>query len=256
MTNYKSTNQNNFKDHFSQHAKSYCKARPHYPTELFSWLANAAPAGALAWDAGCGNGQASVALADHFEHVIGTDASTTQIAEAIAHPRITYRVQTAESFDGADASVDLITVAQALHWMDVQSFFANARRVLKARGVMAAWCYGLLRCKADIDAIIVDFEQAVVGSYWPPERRYIDRGYQDFDFPFQQIESPSFIMQAQWHLDALLAYIESWSAVQNFRRANSIDPMIKLRDSLTKVWGEPAGVRNVAWPLTVKIGLN
>ena len=82
-----------FHDHFSGHASAYREARPHYPDALFDWLAGIAAARDLVWDAGCGNGQASVALASRFARVHATDPSANQIDNADARPNIVYRVE-------------------------------------------------------------------------------------------------------------------------------------------------------------------
>src|SRR5256885_16758795 len=107
-----------FKDHFSGHADSYREARPTYPAELFASLAQQPPDTQLAWDAGCVIGQATAALAQHFQRVLGTDPSANQIAAAEQRPNIDYRVEPAEQCSLPDASASLITVAQALHWFD------------------------------------------------------------------------------------------------------------------------------------------
>ena len=137
-----------FKDHFSGHAAAYHAARPCYPDALFDWLADAAPARGLAWDAGCGNGQASVALAARFARVHASDPSAAQIANAEARPDIAYRIEPAEHCSLPHAGADLVTVAQALHWFDPARFYAEVRRVLKPRGVFAAWCYA--DCRVEI----------------------------------------------------------------------------------------------------------
>ena len=64
-----------FKDLFSRQSADYARFRPTYPPVLFAWLAAQAPARRLAVDVGTGNGQAAVALAAHFERVIGVEPS-------------------------------------------------------------------------------------------------------------------------------------------------------------------------------------
>ena len=64
-----------FKDHFSNLAHDYTKYRPHYPDELFDYLASLAATHDRAWDCGTGNGQAARGLARRFKEVIATDAS-------------------------------------------------------------------------------------------------------------------------------------------------------------------------------------
>ncbi|PZR76620.1 MAG: SAM-dependent methyltransferase, partial [Chthoniobacterales bacterium] len=141
-----------FKDHFSGHAAEYAQFRPEYPTELFKYLTSIAPGRAQAWDCATGNGQAAIALASHFSRVIATDASAQQIANARQHDRVEYRVATAEASGLDDNSIDLITVAQALHWFDLPRFFSEATRVLKSRGAIAVWAYNLLQAGKEIDA--------------------------------------------------------------------------------------------------------
>ena len=68
---------------------------------------------------------------EHFEKVIATDASAQQIESAEPAKRISYRVAPAEASGIDPASVDLILVAQALHWFDLDRFFTEAKRVLK-----------------------------------------------------------------------------------------------------------------------------
>ena len=130
-----------FQDHFSGHAAGYAKARPGYSEALYDWLANRAPGRALAWDAGCGNGQASQALARHFHAVFASDLSAAQIESALPNPRIRFAVEAAEACSLKDASVDLVVAAQAYHWFDQDAFCAQARRVLRADGLIAVWSY-------------------------------------------------------------------------------------------------------------------
>ncbi|TLM60395.1 MAG: methyltransferase domain-containing protein [Deltaproteobacteria bacterium] len=133
-----------FADHFAPVAASYADFRPTYPRELFAWLATLTPRRDLAWDCAAGSGQASVDLAGYFAQVVATDASRAQIDAAVPHPRIDYRVAPAEASGLAAASVDLVTVAQALHWFDLPAFYAEVRRVLRPDGALAVWSYGVL----------------------------------------------------------------------------------------------------------------
>ena len=238
-----------FKDHFSGHADLYRGARPTYAEALFDWLAAQAPDRALAWDAGCGNGQASVALARRFERVVASDPSANQIADAAPRANVDYRVERAEHSSLADGSASLVTVAQALHWFDFAAFYAEVRRVLKPRGVFAAWAYAA--CSADDAAIDGAIEHlygdALTGPYWPPERAHIDAGYRTIPFPFEAIAAPEFPMVMRWNVDQLLAYLRSWSATQRYIAANGIDPVGLVEADLRAAWGESARLREVRW---------
>src|SRR5213082_2511843 len=134
-----------FKDYFSAQAEEYSRFRPRYPREMFEYLGTTAPGRKLAWDCAKGNGQAAVELAEVFDRVIATDASEKQIVNAQRHECVEYRVEPAEESSVQSDSIDVIIVAQALHWFDRDRFYAEARRVLTPRGVLAASAYNLLR---------------------------------------------------------------------------------------------------------------
>lgn len=243
-----------FKDHFSGHAGAYHEARPTYPEALFDWLAAQAPARELAWDAGCGNGQASVALAARFERVHASDPSAQQIASADARANIDYRVEPAETSSLPDASADLVSVAQALHWFDHARFYAEVRRVLKPRGVIAAWSYADCSATPAVDAVKHRLYVDLTGPYWPPERRYIEEGYRTLPFPFERIDAPAFEMRVEWTLAQFLAYLRSWSATQRYLKANGVDPVALVEADLARAWGDAETMRSVRWDFHLLCG--
>lgn len=83
------------------------------------------------------------------------------------------------------SAIDLITVAQAVHWFNFPEFYKEVRRVSKPGEILAVWCYGLLNVSAEIDAMISRFYTDTIGAYWPPERKWIDDDYRTLPFPFQ-----------------------------------------------------------------------
>ncbi len=133
-------------------------------------------------DLGTGNGQAAVDLADHFERVIGIEPSAEQLDNARPHPRVEYRVATAEATGLTDGAADLLLAAQAFHWFQREPFFAEARRVLRPSGVLALVSYALSRITPDVDAV-VDELYADLDPYWEPERRLVEDGYVERDGP-------------------------------------------------------------------------
>lgn len=249
--------QPSFSDHFSSVAGNYADFRPTYPPALFSWLATLTPAHELAWDCAAGSGQASVDLAVHFDRVAATDASAKQIAAAQPHPKVEYRVAPAEESGLADASVDLLTVAQALHWFDLERFYAEARRVLNPAGVVAVWTYGvLLLADPRINECVQIFYRDTVGPYWPPERRHVENGYRELPFPFPEIAAPPLQMETSWDLAQLLGYFRSWSASGRYHAAHGSDPVAALAQELAPLWGDPEQRRTIAWPLSLRVGRN
>src|SRR6516162_9938876 len=165
-----------------------------------------APSRQFAWDCGAGNGQAAVELAAVFDRVIATDASEKQIANAQSHERVEYRVAVAENSGIGSETIDLTMVAQALHWFDLDRFYAEARRVLKPDGILAASAYNLLHIEKAIDEVVNRNHYEVVGPFWPPERRLVEQ-FADLPFPFQEIDTPKFEMKASWDLDHLVGYL-------------------------------------------------
>ena len=239
-------------DHFSGHAAEYAKARPTYPAGLYRWLATIAPKHDLAWDAGCGSGQATFALTDHFARVVGTDISPQQLEQARPHPKIEYLIGNEGTSHQADASVDLITVAQAAHWFDLPLFFAEARRVLRPGGIVAIWGYGLTRFAPEIDVAVQRFYSEVVGPFWPSGREHLDAEYRSLDLPLDPIEPPIFLMSVHWTLAAFGEYLETWSAVQRYRKAKGEDPIPAILGELKRLWGDQPRV--VSWPLYLRVG--
>ncbi len=244
-----------FADHFAPVAASYADFRPTYPRELFAWLATLTPRRDLAWDCAAGSGQASVDLAGYFAQVVATDASRAQIDAAVPHPRIDYRVAPAEASGLAAASVDLVTVAQALHWFDLPAFYAEVRRVLRPDGALAVWSYGVLAVEGKaIDALVQRFYHETVGPYWPPERAHVESGYRTLPFPFAEVDAPPFAMETVWTLPQLLGYFRSWSATARFIAAHGRDPVADLAGQLEPLWGENTSGRQVTWPLALRVG--
>jgi SAM-dependent methyltransferase len=243
-----------FKDHFSKHAADYAKFRPRYPNELFAYLASISPSRQRAWDCATGNGQAAIALAAQFDIVIATDASTKQIENAPADQRVEYRVAAAEESGLESDSIDLITVAQALHWFDLSKFWAEAKRVLKPQGVLACWSYNVVSVAPEIDRITDRFYRKTVGPFWPPERAIVEAGYRTIDFPFHEIVPPLFRMETRWTLDQLLGYLRTWSATQKFIAANNFDPVGRLENELAEIWQPRDAARTIAWPLSLRVG--
>jgi len=244
-----------FKDHFSAQSAAYSRYRPGYPPQLVAFVASCAPGRALAVDCATGNGQAAIALAEHFERVIAVDASRAQIANATPHPRVEYVCAPAEDLPVADHSAGLVAAAQAVHWFDFERFYAECRRVLVAGGVFAAWTYETFRIDPQIDAVVGRFYHEVVGPYWPPERSYVESGYRTLPFPWHELPAPAFRLETRWDLDQVMGYLASWSSVQRYKDAHDgQDPLPSLRAQLTLLWPVDGSARVVAWPIHLRIG--
>jgi SAM-dependent methyltransferase len=244
-----------FSDHFSGLSAAYAVHRPRYPDGLFELLAELPRRRARAWDCATGSGQAALPLARHFERVIATDASAAQVRAAAPHPRVRYGVAQAEAVPLRSGAFDLVAVAQALHWLELPVFFAEARRLLAPGGAVAAWTYGRQRVDGGpIDDTVNHYYDEVVGPYWPPERRWVETGYRTLRFPFDEVPLAAPPMAASWTLDELLGYIATWSATARCRATTGVDPLPGLADRLAGVWGDRTTRRRIEWPLSIRAG--
>ncbi|MHC9085586.1 class I SAM-dependent methyltransferase [Luteimonas sp. RIT-PG2_3] len=240
----------NFPDHFSSVAAAYAESRPEYPPSLFAWIGSRLQHRHLAWEAGCGSGQASRGLAVHVDRVHASDPSAAQIAQAHAPDNVHFIVETAEACSLGDASADLVFVAQALHWFDRDAFFGECERVLRPGGLLVACGYQDLVPPDVIDAPFDAF-RAQIAPYWPEQRAWIDAAYAGFDWPFAAVAVPQFTMRAQWPLARLLGYLSSFSASQRCREITGVDAVAAHAEAIAAAWGPAETVRELHWPLFV-----
>jgi ubiquinone/menaquinone biosynthesis C-methylase UbiE len=243
-----------FRDHFSASSPDYAKFRPRYPETLFRWIAEQCPARERVWDCGTGTGQAAVALAGIFRFVVATDASRAQLDAAERHARVAYARCAAEAAALRTSSVDAVTVAQAVHWFDMPAFFREAARVARPGALVARWTYGNLQLPPEVEALFVPFYEGVVGPYWPPERRIIERAYEDVPLPFAPVAAPAMTIEMPITLEMLAGYIRTWSATQRYREALNHDPVPEFIARVAEVWGDPSSSKHGVWPLWIRAG--
>ncbi|HSL46847.1 MAG TPA: class I SAM-dependent methyltransferase [Anaerolineales bacterium] len=246
----------NFEDHFSGHSDQYAQHRPKYPDEIYAYLASLTPACSLAWDCGTGNGQAALGLAKYFDRVNATDASAEQIAAAYPHEKVQYRVEPAEHVSLNDSSVDLVTVAVAIHWFNFDAFYREVKRVLKPDGVLAVWTYSFSEISPEIDRLIRQYYYDVLDGYWPERIHYLEEQYKTIPFPFEEIIPPLFEMEINWNLNQLAGFLDSWSATQRYKAQKGHHPLELIWDQLLAAWGDENKIRPVRWPLHFRIGRN
>jgi len=241
------------KDNFSRRSDLYAKYRPEYPPALFEYILGFVKEKELAWDCGTGNGQAAAVLSRYFKKIYATDISQKQLDNAVKKDNISYTLEPAEKTSLADRSVNLITVAQAIHWFNFDAFYNEVRRVAKPGAVIAVWTYSLLKISAEIDHIIEDHHFNTLGKYWDPERKYVDDGYASIPFPFNAVETPLFNIELHWSLQDLEGYLNTWSGLQNFIKANSYNPVGEVIEKISRHWGDRE-TRKLLFPVHLKLG--
>jgi SAM-dependent methyltransferase len=243
-----------FPDHFSERPEAYAEFRPTYPSALPDALAALVERHDLAWDVGCGSGQLSAGLAERFAAVVATDASAAQIAAAAPHPRVSYRVATAEASGLGDASADLAVAAQAAHWFALDAWYAEVRRVVRPGGAVALVSYGRVRLDGAADDVLARFHAGTLARWWPPERRHVDAGYATLPLPFPPLATPPLAIETAFDCDELLGYVGTWSAVRELRRAGGEAEVAAFAEVLRAAWGDPSTRRVARFPLVVRAG--
>lgn len=255
-------------DFYDKLANRYSEIRPNYPPELFQFIASKTPVRDLAWDVGAGNGQAARSLAGMYKNVVATDISQKQLDLAPKLPNVRYQ-QTSPVSTIADiehnvapqSSVDLITIAQAVHWFDLPKFYQQAKWVLKKpHGVIAAWCYTPAEFNQSVDSVFARF-YIDAKPYWDPARYHLDDRYRSIEFPFMPVEGEDhtgpfkFKTERQMDLDSYFAYLRTWSGYQTAQK-NGVELLTSnVIEDFERAWNEDGGGQKIGvFPIYLRIG--
>ena len=242
------------KDLFSKQSDLYARYRPTYPKELYEYILSFVKEKNTAWDCATGNGQAAVVLADHFKKVIATDISAAQIDKAIRKENIEYRVCPAESTPFVENTFDLVTVAQAYHWIKWKEFKKEVARVCKPGALIAIWTY-YRNTTGDkkVDDTVYNFYETITKPYWDYERKYVEEKYSTVEFDYDPLPVKDFETIVEWKREDMLGYIGSWSAIQKFIKTNGYSPVPMIEEEINKLWPE-GEVKKVIFPIYLKLG--
>ncbi|EPS63915.1 hypothetical protein M569_10867 [Genlisea aurea] len=256
-------------DLFLKQPKEYAEGRPAYPQQLFDFIASKTPSHHLAWDVGTGSGQAARSLADIYSNVVATDTSPNQLEHAEKLPNIAYRCTPPKMSTpelrrdvGSESSFDVVTVAQALHWFDLPTFYEQARYVLKKPdGVVAAWCYTLPEVSPEVDSVLRRYYSEDTEPYWDPARSLVDRKYETVDFPFEAVDGCDhtgpfrFDAEKGMDLEGYLTYLKSWSAYQTAKEKGVCLLGGDVVRRFEKAWNDHGPPQKVAtFPVYLRIG--
>lgn len=177
---------------------------------------------------------------------MGLDVSANQLSHAIPQDNIEYRCHTGEDLYFLQSnSVDLITTATTLHWLDINLFLEEAKRVLKPyTGVLAVWTYALGTLDNPIaDAIYHEFHHVLLFSYWNIKRWLADDYYQSIVplLPYKStLRQYTIEHRTETTLGHFLGFIESLSACQTYKKQHGEqafqDILTNLRNKLIQCY--------------------
>lgn len=120
---------------FGRAAGEYERSRPTYPPEIARWLVP--PTATTVVDVGAGTGKFTRALVDLGVDVIAVEPDPVMLATlSRALPGVRAVEGTAESMPLPDAAADVVTLAQAWHWVDPERALPEVARVLRPGGTL------------------------------------------------------------------------------------------------------------------------
>ncbi|XP_077861685.1 putative methyltransferase DDB_G0268948 [Saccoglossus kowalevskii] len=215
-------------------AGAYQKFRPTYPKKIveriINYLGHQKPGPySLAVDVGCGSGQSTGILANHFEQVIGCDISECQIQKAIDNnlsPNVEYRNGSDRNIPAADHTVDLVTSAQAAHWFNRNQFYKEVDRVLKSKGCLAVYGYGFLQLESNtngkqLQSIYDDFFYKTLDGFWGDEIKQVEQRYTRFTMPYAESErDDTFSIEIDYSVADFVGYLSSSSTYNEYLKVN------------------------------------
>ncbi|MBF4635057.1 class I SAM-dependent methyltransferase [Agreia pratensis] len=188
---------------FGRAVGDYDRGRPSYPAEAIEWVLEqidpAHPGGARVVDLGAGTGKFTAGLVDH-----GFDVTAVE-PDALMRERLTQNLPTVSALEGSgehlpldDASVALVTVAQAWHWVDVAATSLEVARVLEPGGALAlVWNIrdADVEWVARLGEVIGASEAEKYGSTTPPVGAPLERqAYREFRWVAEMSREQFFAM--------------------------------------------------------------
>ncbi|KXJ94512.1 methyltransferase domain-containing protein [Microdochium bolleyi] len=140
-----------FRSYTAEQGQDYARARTGYAPVIYDTVVDfhATTGGRFGTilDIGCGPGTVVRELAPRFERAFGVDPGPGMIEAATmlggrtgSSQPIEFILSKAETLDGIpDKSVDLVTVAAAAHWFDMDKFWPRVAHVVRPGGTVAIW---------------------------------------------------------------------------------------------------------------------
>ncbi|XP_059157444.1 putative methyltransferase DDB_G0268948 [Physella acuta] len=240
-----------------QLSEAYSDYRPSYPREVYDLIMTFHTSSRscqcdLAVDVCCGTGQSTVPLAGYFSKVLGADVSEDQLQKFPKDlPNVKSVVSTAENLHFLEPeSVDLVTVATALHWLDQDKFFQEVKRVLKPSGTFATFCYNF-EVLDDVEAteFIEQTRKKIFSKYMTSNLDLIEDKFTSIDFPFPHtLRLDGINMTSEMSVDQYIGYLRSFHFVDLYLREYPADDILgHIRRRLSELSNNDGGSLTVRW---------
>lgn len=159
---------------FRDRADDYARFRPSYPAAALDCMLDGlgAPSSLRIADVGAGTGISARLLADRGCQVVAVEPNAAMRGAAVPHPRVTWVDGTAEATGLPAGGHDLVSVAQAFHWFEVERAVREFHRLLQSGGRLAI----LWNRRRRDDAFTLGYREALeaIDGEAPAERSTFD----------------------------------------------------------------------------------
>ena len=208
---------------------AYAKFRPVYSKEVLKIITEymkgeGNPSFNTALDVACGSGQSTFLLCETFQQVTGVDVSNTQIQQASSrkessgYSNVQFIVGDAHSLPIEPSSVDLLTCAMGWHWLDPETFYTEAKRVLKPGGCLAVYGHGVK--VQDNDKVKKAFKMFIDELFeyecYTEQNLHVLNNYQAVQLPFDRVKRVEFQFSQETTFEKLLGFFSSVSMYQTY----------------------------------------
>jgi ubiquinone/menaquinone biosynthesis C-methylase UbiE len=254
----------------AEHAAGYALFRPQYSTKIRDVIRAFMKKHSCSFDSmvdvACGSGQGTHFWTDSFKNCIGLDISKEQIKNAkekfnsMGVKNVDFGVSSAENLPKHLKECDLVTIAQAWHWINADAFYKEADRVLKSPGVLAVYGYGIPYFKNSTKAsnIVLHYHNVTLKDYWDPHRCHIVNKYSEVKLPYETAERHDLVQEWPVPLPHFISYLGTWSGYWAYKERHPESTVLSdvQKDlALALNVAEEDSVVDCSFPIFLDIGL-
>ena len=244
---------------FASTVDNYVRYRPDFPRAFYEAVATAFDLDGRErlLDLGTGTGHIALALSGQFESVLGVDPNPDMLEAARQQTsergvaNVEWQLRRAEDVDLQAGSVRLVTVGNALHWMDRASVLARCHQLVRPGGGIAIvdmpgmWSPNMqlgtepwLEALREVIERHLGTRRRAGDGYYEPQHEPAEDSLRQS--PFEAIESGGADLDLTWSIDEVVGYLYSTSFANRSQLGDGIETF--ERDLLAALGAaEPAG---------------